>query len=36
MRARGERIHVAGLLRKNSWNDQTETQLQVEDAATAA
>jgi single-stranded-DNA-specific exonuclease len=36
LRARGERIHAAGILRKNTWNGRTEAQLQVEDAAAAA
>jgi single-stranded-DNA-specific exonuclease len=36
LRARGERIHAVGVLRRNSWNGRTEAQLQVEDAATAA
>jgi len=35
LRARGERIHAAGVLRKNSWNGRTEAQLQIEDAAAA-
>ena len=33
--ARGERIHVAGMLRANKWNGRVEAQLQVEDAAAA-
>lgn len=33
--ARGERIHVAGMLRANKWNGRIEAQLQVEDAAAA-
>ena len=36
LRARGERIHAAGVLRSNSWNGRTEAQLQLEDAAAAA
>jgi single-stranded-DNA-specific exonuclease len=36
LRARGERIHVAGFLRENRWNGRTEAQLQLEDAAAAA
>jgi single-stranded-DNA-specific exonuclease len=36
LRARGERIHAVGVLRKNSWNGRTEVQLQVEDAAAVA
>lgn len=36
LRARGERIHVAGFLRENRWNGRTEVQLQLEDAAAAA
>lgn len=36
LRARGERIHVAGFLRAKTWNGRTEAQLQVEDAAAPA
>ncbi len=35
LRARGERIHAAGVLRANRWNGRTEAQLQIEDAAPA-
>jgi single-stranded-DNA-specific exonuclease len=36
LRARGERIHAAGVLRRNSWNGRIEAQLQIEDAAAVA
>jgi single-stranded-DNA-specific exonuclease len=36
LRARGERIHAAGVLRANRWNGRTEAQLHIEDAAAAA
>jgi single-stranded-DNA-specific exonuclease len=36
LRARGERVHAAGVLRARQWNGRTEVQLQIEDAARAA
>ena len=36
LRARGERIHAAGFLRRNQWNGKTEVQLEIADAAQAA
>jgi single-stranded-DNA-specific exonuclease len=36
LRARGERIHAAGALRRSSWNGRTEAQLHLEDAAAVA
>ena len=35
LRARGQKIHVAGRLRADSWNGQDRVQLQIEDAAAA-
>ena len=36
LKARGGRIHVAGVLRTDDWNGRTRVQIQVEDAAPAA
>jgi single-stranded-DNA-specific exonuclease len=35
LKARGQRIHVAGALRMDAWNGRTRVQLHVEDAAPA-
>ena len=35
LKARGKRVHVAGLLRTDRWNGRTRVQLQIEDAAPA-
>jgi single-stranded-DNA-specific exonuclease len=36
LRARGERIHAAGMLHARQWNGKTEVQLEIADAAQAA
>jgi single-stranded-DNA-specific exonuclease len=35
LKARGKRVHVAGLLRTDRWNGRTRVQLLIEDAAPA-
>lgn len=36
LRARGQQLHAAGVLRARQWNGRTEVQLQIEDAARTA
>jgi single-stranded-DNA-specific exonuclease len=35
LRARGQRLHAAGRLRRDEWNGQVRVQLEIEDAAPA-